>query len=389
MSVEHIEKAIHSTQIYKFSGVIWPDHGHNGAISHLILKLGLPIDLYKNVLCEYYSCLGHDEFLKHKTIYSVDLILEVLSKELSQLLGFFIDRKPYTPNPTDSLRFFPNIAALNARFEILKQAAHDDHIQGSENIADISFYPSPTKDFSSLEYLKQVALGRFPLSTFLDGGGILAFHDLIHTAQLGLTRDLIQGYSDLAKDFLMFLEFLSNDGSSNILTHRMSRMIDGELGNFIWHFMAHNETAVRETLKEGIDENDLSFGLSVKKNLKKQSDLQEDLFIEGLDAFKKNKNSGQPNASVYYSAAEAPNSFIGRVNFVIDILSGISEEKEFDLRNQLTEFVKSDYGVKHNLQNKIYFSHGAELFIKVLEHRHFMQTLATHEGIKQLLKFPK
>jgi len=207
IDVEGIEKAIRSTYIYT-PGKIWEDHGSHGAISQLILNnLDAPIDFNRDKLKEYYSSLGHTPY---ETLYAINLIPDILSKELSQLLGFFISIESH--NPSNSIRFFPNIDALNARFELLKQAARSIYdIPGSENIADISFYLSPTKDFSSLEYLKQVALGRFPLSTFLDGGGILAFHDLIHTAQLVLTRDLLQGYGDLVKDFLMFLKFLSYD----------------------------------------------------------------------------------------------------------------------------------------------------------------------------------
>ena len=77
-----------------------------------------------------------------------------------------------------------------------------------EGIADIFFYPSLKKDSSSLEYLRQVAQGGYPITTFLDGGGILAFHDLIHILQLMLPRSLLKGYSDFAKDFLVFLKFI-------------------------------------------------------------------------------------------------------------------------------------------------------------------------------------
>jgi hypothetical protein len=353
----------------------------------LFVLMGLGINLDFEALIpnsRYYSSLGHTPY---ETIYAIDLIPDILSKELSQLLGFFIHLESH--NPSNSIRFFPNIHALNARFELLKHAARSIYdIPGSENIADISFYLSPTKDFSSFEYLKQVALGRFPLTTFLDGGGILAFHDLIHTAQLVLTRDLLQGYGDLVKDFLMFLEFLSDDDSFNILTDRMGRMIDLELANFIWYFMAHSETAIRDTLKMGIDENHHFFEDLVMHNLQKQADLTKALFMESLDTFKKKKNSGQHNA-MGYSAAEAPNSFIDRVNFLIDTLVFSSEEDEFYLRTQLSEFLNSNYGIEHNIQNKIYFSNGYKLYTDALKHRHFMQTLATHEGIRELLKFPQ
>ena len=89
-----------------------------------------------------------------------------------------------------------------------------------------------------------------------------------------------------------------------------------------------------------------------------------------------------------YSSAESPNSFIERINFLFDIVSYSYKQQETYLRNALKRFIKSDYGVEHNLKDKVYFANGFELYQQTLDHRIFMMSLVKHEGIRQLLAFP-
>jgi hypothetical protein len=100
------------------------------------------------------------------------------------------------------------------------------------------------------------------------------------------------------------------------------------------------------------------------------------------------KNSGQ-TPSISYSSGEAPNSFIERVNHIIDRSTYDPENETPYLRLRLKRFLESDYGIEHHLKNKVYFTNGFELYKQTLEHLIFMKTLGDHEGIKKLLTFPE
>jgi hypothetical protein len=207
------------------------------------------VDLIRDELKKYYLSLGYSSFLKKNAITDITFIPQVLSPELAYLLGFHVNLDPV--DPSNNLRFYPNLSSLNARFKILKEAARNIYkIPGSENIADMSFYSSSPKDFSNLKYLEQVALGGFPIATFLDGGGILAFHDLIHVTQLIFPHSLIKGYSDFAKDFLAFLDFIYDKTLHNTLTHIAARMIDGEVGVFSYSLLRGCQIALHDTHKK-------------------------------------------------------------------------------------------------------------------------------------------
>ncbi len=380
---------IKKTDLYRPGRILADPISKFGFIAELIPDLyegaDSKLDLSVTELRKHYLYLGHLFFLAKEGIADINFIPTAISKEFASLLGFYV-----TTGLINPIRLYPNLASLNARFNLLKDAARNIYkIPGSENIADIFFYPSLKKDSSSLEYLRQVAQGGYPITTFLDGGGILAFHDLFHILHLILPHSLLKGYSDFTKDFLVFLEFISYETLSNKLTNTMARMIDSELANFVDSFLDGDKTAFHNTLDEGIYRDNPKFHDVFESHLRKYFISQEEIFKTLLSKFINSKNSGQPSGGITCSSAHAPNSFIERMNYLFTVVIYDSEEQEVYLKHTLERFVKSPYGVEHNLKDKVYSVNGFELFKETLDHSFFLKTLGKHKGIKQLLAFPE
>jgi len=168
----------------------------------------------------------------------------------------------------------------------------------------------------------------------------------------------------------------------------MARMIDAELANFIDSFLEGNKTAIHNTLDEGIYKKDPKFRDVFDSHLREYVISQEEICKNMLSEFINSKNSGQPSGTAYPSSY-APNSFIERINRLFDFVTYDFEHEEVYLKHALERFVKSPYGIAHNLQDKVYFVKGFELFKETLDHSFFLKTLGKHEGIKKLLAFPE